>query len=251
MSVSSVFTTLVIVVGLFFVSVAIVANDPDERPFLKRLLPELLPVLYGILSILALLWLILRDFSPLGDLGDRLLYGASGHTLGDSWGGFFVSYFGGIFVSIANVLLMLAIILFAVVMTFWAVQILVIMLPDLARLILLTAKRIWWWVLDLFVHPPSIKTIRETLRSGEPSAERVRKIATVLKEEQEKVMNEKLSAEIIKAYARKHDKFAKELSIAEMNARAEYNEAIAKTAQGLRDSAVRREGMSSGEGRDE
>jgi hypothetical protein len=105
--------------------------------------------------------------------------------------------------------------------------------------------------LDLFVHPPSIKTIRETLRSGEPSAERVRKIATVLREEQEKVMNEKLSAEIIKAYARKHEKLAKELSIAGMNARAEYNEAIAKTAQGLRDSAVRREGMSSGEGRDE
>ncbi len=253
MTVSSVFTTLIIVVVMFFVSVAIVEDDPNERPFVNALLPELLPVLYGILSIMPLLWLITRDFSPFGDLGEQMLNRAGGHQFGDSWSGFFWSYFGGIIVSITNVLLMLLILAVALIYTSSGLWELVIRLHKVARLFWLAAKRIWWWVLDLSVHPPSLKTIREQLRSSAPSAERVRKMAEGLLKERMDVMKKGLPAEVIKSYARQHRKFADELSKRDLNARAEYNEALAKTARGLRESAMRRGGGASpsGEERDE
>jgi hypothetical protein len=252
MGISTVFTTLVIVVGVFFVSIAIVASDRAERAFVTSVLRGLAPVLYGILSLLAFLWLVSRDFAPLGGLGSKLMDEATYiSNVGGSPITFLLSWLGAPIVGLVDILIMLAILACSAVFMSWAVWVLVSMLPEVARVFGLAAKRLWSWLLDLVIHPPSIKTIREAMRSREPSAERVRKIATVLVEERDKVMNKGIPAEIIKSYARKHQALAKELSVAQMKARAEYNEAIAKTARGLQDSAVRRGRASSGEGRDD
>lgn len=245
-------TILVIVVSIVLVSFVIVASDPAERQFVKDLLLRLKPVLYGVLSVFVFLWLVSRGFEPLGGLGSELMDEATDiSNVGGSPIRFLLSWLGAPIVGLVDILLMLTLVGASIFFFGMGVVSLSTEWRDLYRLLVIAAKRLWWWVLDLFVHPPSIKTIRETLRSGEPSAERVQKIAAVLEEEQKKVMQEGIPAEIVKSYARKHRALAEELSVAQMEARAEYNEALAKTAQGLRDSAVRRGGKPPGEGRDE
>jgi hypothetical protein len=252
MGISTVFTTLVIVVGVFSASIAIVASDRAERAFVTSVLRGLAPVLYGILSLLAFLWLVSRDFAPLGGLGSRLMDTAG--SLSNGGGSpitFLLSWLGAPIVGLVDILIMLAILACAAVFMSWAVWVLVSMLPELARVFGVAAKRLWSWLLDLVIHPPSLKTIRETLRSDKVEAEQIRTISEALKKEHDKVMNDELPAEVIKAYGRKHAEFAKRLNAGKVEAFTRYNQGIAETARSLRESAERRVKEPSDGGRNE
>ena len=245
-------TTLVLVGSVVLMSFVIVARDSAERLFVKSLLLRLKPVLYSILSLLAFWWLVSRNFEPLGGLGDELMNKATYLSRG---GGspidFIVAWLGAPIMGLVDIILMLAIVGTTIVFVKWGAVVLVTERRDLIRLFAIAGRRFWLWLLDLFIHPPSIKTIRETLRSGKPKAEQVRTISKALEEEYKKVMKGELPAHTIDTYARKHEAFAREMGAGKLRAVGRYAQGIAETAQSLRESAERmRRAPSEGE-RDE
>ncbi len=133
--------------------------------------------------------------------------------------------------------------------------------PEIIDLVRTALSVLWRWreypirfvqfVVDLFIHPPSVKEIRETLRSTLPEEEKIRKVSTALREEYEAVMGTEMAGWKRASFGRQHKAFADEISARRAKAMAAYHRGIAETARTIREAAEEKAKMSAEGERDE
>lgn len=248
----------------FYVAVFVVVGiDPEKRPFATEFLEDMWPQFgYGLLSILILSWLIYRDFEPLGGLGSELMNEAIWRSNG---GGplidFFIAWLGAPIMGLLDYIILF--LLLAGVVVFWLLFCAEFFVQSalVKELFVHAGKILWRWreypirfghfVVDLYTHPPSVKEIRETLRSTLPEEEKIRNVSTALRKEYEEVLKKKLSGWRMASFGRQHKALADELAARTAKAKAAYHRGIAETARSLREAAEESEKMRVGGERDE
>lgn len=244
--------TLFLVVIIFLLSLLFVAGDPKERRIIKPLFLRLSPALSLLPAWWVYQWLVSRNFEPLGGLGDRLMskavYLSNGsHAPID----FLLAWLGAPVVGFIDILLLVAIIVFCFALVVIGIVGLIMAVPTLMRFFAAAGRAYWknisesyriiWSKLtklrDFFTQPPSIKAIRETLRSTKPQAEKINKIAKELRTEYDEVIKGQVPIWKIKAYERNHKTFSQKMSERRAKALTGYSQRIAETARTLREAA--------------
>lgn len=249
--------------SLYVAVFLVVAIDPKKRPFAKEFLEDLWPQFgYGLLSVVILWWLIYRDFQPLGGLGTELMHEAMWRSnVGGSPFAFLKAWLGAPIMGLLDYIILF--LLVGAVAVFWLLfcaEFFVqrVLVKDL---FVNAGEALWRWreypirfvqfVVDLFVHPPSVKEIRETLRSTLPEEEKIRRVSTALREEYEAVVKQKMAGWKRASFGRQHKVFADEIAARRAKAMAAYHRGIAATARTLRESAEAKAKMSAEGERDE
>ncbi len=249
--------------SLYVAVFLVVAIDPKKRPFAKEFLEDMWPQFgYGLLSVVILWWLIYRDFEPLGGLGTELMHEAMWRSnVGGSPFAFLKAWLGAPIMGLLDYIILF--LLVGAVAVFWLLfcaEFFVqrVLVKDL---FVNAGEALWRWreypirfvqfVVDLFVHPPSVKEIRETLRSTLPEEEKIRRVSTALREEYEAVMGTEMAGWKRASFGRQHKVFADEIAARRAKAMAAYHRGIAATARTLRESAEAKAKMSAEGERDE
>ncbi len=249
--------------SLYVAVFLVVAIDPKKRPFAKEFLEDMWPQFgYGLLSVVILWWLIYRDFEPLGGLGTELMHEAMWRSnVGGSPFAFLKAWLGAPIMGLLDYIILF--VLCAAVAVFWLLfcaEFFVqwVLVKDL---FVNAGQALWRWreypirfvqfIVDLFVHPPSVKEIRETLRSTLPEEEKIRRVSTALREEYEAVMGTEMAGWKRASFGRQHKVFADEIAARRAKAMAAYHRGIAATARTLRESAEAKAKMSAEGERDE
>lgn len=254
---------MVLVFSIYAVVLFIVAIDSEKRPLARELLEVMwLKIGSAILSMMILSWLIYRDYEPLGGLGSQLMNEARWRSGG---GGsplaFFKAWLGAPIMGLLDYIILF--LLFGAVVVLWVLFCVELFVQsELVKNVLVNAvKVVWSWreypirlvqfIVDLFTHPPSVKEIRETLRSTLPEEEKIRNVSTALRNEYEEVLKKKISGWKMASFGRQHKAFADELAARTAKAKATYHRGIAETARSLREAAEEGEKMRVGGERDE
>lgn len=249
--------------SLYVAVVLVVAIDPKKRPFAKDFLKNMWPQFgYGLLSVVILSWLIYRDFEPLGGLGSELMHEAMWRSNGGgSPFAFLKAWLGAPIMGLLDYIILF--LLCAAVAVFWFLFYLEFFVQWVLvkGLFVNAGQALWRWreypirfvqfVVDLFVHPPSVKDIRETLRSTLPEEEKIRKVSMALREEYDAVVEQKMAWWKRASFGRQHKAFADERAARRAKAMAAYHQGIAATARTLRESAEAKAKMSAEGERDE
>ncbi len=254
---------MVLVFSIYVAVLFIVAIDPEKRPLAQELLADMWSQFwYGLLSIVILSWLIYRDFEPLGGLGSELMHEAMWRSNGGgSPFAFLIAWLGAPIMGLLDYIILF--LLFSAVVVLWVLFCaeLFVQRVLVKDLFVNAGEALWRWreypirfvqfVVDLFVHPPSVKDIRETLRSTLPEEEKIRKVSMALREEYEAVVEQKMAGWKRASFGRQHKAFADEIAARRAKAMAAYHQGIAATARTLRESAEAKAKMSAEGERDE
>ena len=246
---------MVLVFSIYVAALFIVAIDPEKRPLAKELLEDMWPQFwYGLLSIVILSWLIYRDFEPLGGLGSELMHEAMWRSNGGgSPFAFLKAWLGAPIMGLLDYILLF--LLFGAVVVLWVLFCAELFVQsELVKNVFVNAwKVVWSWreypirlvqfIVDLFTHPPSVKEIRETLRSTLPEEDKLRKVSMELRKEFEEIVNSKMAWWKLESYGRKHQAFSKMMRERTARAQERYSRGLGETARTLREDAEEREKM--------